>query len=303
MNRPLVDRLVNALLYEGYLLYPYRPSVKNRQRWTFGGLYPPAYTEGRNGSDASSMTTECLAQGSGNSTVSITVRFLQLVARRVAPLDPPRSDWPIELATPLPFVESLRVGENIVHSWQEAIEREIPLGDLALGELVELSSSGRVWLWPRFGPRTHPRSRRVWSSASSIVREKRSRLGSRRRRSESAKASTDHGPRRESNRLTRPIARTIATPRSCTRSYQRTRFSASGMEPGSRSSIPPNPFEARPKHAGTSGPGLCSWGMRAMPTRCSPRRSSCTTIPRSRLRVPATCSTRPRSTRFSPCGS
>ena len=24
----------------GLLLYPYRPSVKNRQRWTFGGLYP-----------------------------------------------------------------------------------------------------------------------------------------------------------------------------------------------------------------------------------------------------------------------
>ena len=39
----LVDRIAGALLYEGYLLYPYRPSVKNRHRWTFGGLYPPAY--------------------------------------------------------------------------------------------------------------------------------------------------------------------------------------------------------------------------------------------------------------------
>ena len=45
MNQALVDRIVNAVLYEGYLLYPYRPSVKNRQRWTFGGLYPRSYCE------------------------------------------------------------------------------------------------------------------------------------------------------------------------------------------------------------------------------------------------------------------
>ena len=43
MNRALVDPIANAVLYEGYILYPYRPAVKNRQRWTFGGLYPEAY--------------------------------------------------------------------------------------------------------------------------------------------------------------------------------------------------------------------------------------------------------------------
>src|SRR5580704_7360831 len=31
-----VESVVQAVLYEGYMLYPYRPSsVKNRQRWTF----------------------------------------------------------------------------------------------------------------------------------------------------------------------------------------------------------------------------------------------------------------------------
>ena len=40
MNRAAVERIAEAVLYEGYILYPYRPSVKNRQRWTFGGLYP-----------------------------------------------------------------------------------------------------------------------------------------------------------------------------------------------------------------------------------------------------------------------
>ena len=46
MNQQLVDRLVRATLYEGYILYPYSPSaIKNQIRWTFGGVYPRAYGE------------------------------------------------------------------------------------------------------------------------------------------------------------------------------------------------------------------------------------------------------------------
>ena len=52
MNQPLVDQIVDAVLYEGYILYPYRPSVKNRQRWTFGGLYPRDYCESQKTGDA-----------------------------------------------------------------------------------------------------------------------------------------------------------------------------------------------------------------------------------------------------------
>ena len=51
------------MLYEGYILYPYRPSVKNRQRWTFGGLYPEAYCRAQGGGDASGNQTECLVHG------------------------------------------------------------------------------------------------------------------------------------------------------------------------------------------------------------------------------------------------
>jgi len=43
MNLEAVERLANAVLYEGYMLYPYRPSaVKNRRRFNFGVLVPPA---------------------------------------------------------------------------------------------------------------------------------------------------------------------------------------------------------------------------------------------------------------------
>ena len=45
MNEELVDGIVDAVLYEGYILYPYRASTKkNRQRFTFGRVYPEVYS-------------------------------------------------------------------------------------------------------------------------------------------------------------------------------------------------------------------------------------------------------------------
>ena len=35
MNRELVDKVVHAVLYEGYILYPYRASSKKNQRERF----------------------------------------------------------------------------------------------------------------------------------------------------------------------------------------------------------------------------------------------------------------------------
>ena len=40
MNSAMIDKLAQALLYEGYILYPYRRSTKNHHRWTFGGVFP-----------------------------------------------------------------------------------------------------------------------------------------------------------------------------------------------------------------------------------------------------------------------
>ena len=44
MNLAPVEAIAKAVLYEGYILYPYRASnVKNQRRWTFGGVYPRDY--------------------------------------------------------------------------------------------------------------------------------------------------------------------------------------------------------------------------------------------------------------------
>ena len=66
MNPSTVDRIANAVLYEGYILYPYRASSrKNRQRFTFGRVYPQAYAVAQNGAEPSAMQTECLVRSRG----------------------------------------------------------------------------------------------------------------------------------------------------------------------------------------------------------------------------------------------
>ena len=83
MNLGAVEKIADAVLYEGYLLYPYRASaVKNRQRFNFGVLYPRAYCELQVGADAWEMRTECLVVGGASTAIEVKVRFLQLAARR-----------------------------------------------------------------------------------------------------------------------------------------------------------------------------------------------------------------------------
>ena len=131
MNRELVDRVVKAVLYEGYLLYPYRPSVKNHKRWTFGGLYPRRYCAAQIGADNWFMQTECLVAGNDRAKIHGSVRFLHLMTRRVAEHAEVDADHP-----GFRFVETLRVGEQLHQSWQEAVEREVSLGEWDVYELI-----------------------------------------------------------------------------------------------------------------------------------------------------------------------
>ncbi len=125
MNTEIVNRLAKALLYEGYILYPYRPSVKNRQRWTFGGLHPPQWSEAHGGLDAWSMQTQCLVEGA-NASIEIIVRFLHLTDRTVAKKD----------GTGFGLVQSLGVDGKDYVPWQEAEEREVSLGKFNVNDLT-----------------------------------------------------------------------------------------------------------------------------------------------------------------------
>jgi hydrogenase maturation protease len=130
-----VRAIADAVLYEGYVLWPYRRSaLKNAQRWTFGGVYPRAHSAGRGpGDDPCAMQTQCLLEATGEARLSVDVRFLHVVHRQAVDRD----------GRPLDALAGDAPGERHL-TWDEAVERELslpptPLCELAVGERLELS--------------------------------------------------------------------------------------------------------------------------------------------------------------------
>lgn len=144
-NVSLVEKIADAVLYEGYILYPYRPSaVKNQQRWNFGALCPQTYSAAQSGTEAWSMQTECLVQHASNTTLDIKVRFLHLLTREVGELSADaqarirdRDDSEIESLiddSDIQTVKSLEVNARLFQTWQEAVEREVCISKLPLSD-------------------------------------------------------------------------------------------------------------------------------------------------------------------------
>ena len=161
-----VKKIAEAVLYEGYILWPYRRSAKkNQQRWTFGGVYPRAYSEARGEDDPWVMQTQCLVLGDEESTVEVKVRFLHVVERKVGG----------KRGETLEFVEELRVGEERYLSWDEATEREVVVGQLKLSEL--LGSPKRVQIDVPEGNKEEPLADPIGEVVGAVVRSWRSLHG------------------------------------------------------------------------------------------------------------------------------
>jgi hypothetical protein len=124
-------RVADAVLFEGYLLYPYRASAaKNQLRWQFGVLMPPAWTEG---GEPSAHQAEVLLEpdgGAEGTVLHVRVRFLHVQTKTV------------DLAeeggfTPVP--ELVVDGASQI-GWDEAVEAgfdtAFPVTDLLEGEWV-----------------------------------------------------------------------------------------------------------------------------------------------------------------------
>ncbi len=111
-----VREIADAVLYEGHVLWPYRRSaIKNRQRWTFGGVYPAAYAQAS--SDRSAVQVECLLEGQ-SAAVDVEVRFLHVVHRQAA------------------SGESLEPVDELggYLTWDETTERTVMLSDVREAE-------------------------------------------------------------------------------------------------------------------------------------------------------------------------
>ncbi|MGW2035893.1 hypothetical protein [Streptomyces sp. NPDC001811] len=137
-----LSAVADAVLYEGYLLYPYRrSSAKNRVRWQFGVLLPRNWVEregpvtpGVSGSaDSWYQRTECLIRvRRAGAVVRVRVRYLQLQYKQVEAADGDGAHRP---------VESLRTADGTAHlSFEEAVPRETEL----VVPLEELPPDGRT---------------------------------------------------------------------------------------------------------------------------------------------------------------
>ncbi len=111
-----VRQVADSVLFEGYVLYPYRASAqKNRSRWQFGVLMPPGYAA-RDPSETPAARTECVFEHSGEPAVEVAARFLQVQRRRAIGEVPHR---------------------QVPEVWDEAVEQEVAVfarGPGLLGE-------------------------------------------------------------------------------------------------------------------------------------------------------------------------
>ncbi|GAA3785095.1 hypothetical protein [Streptomyces chiangmaiensis] len=130
--------VADAVLYEGYLLYPYRrSSVKNRVRWQFGILAPRAWAEAH-GPVAASISgsveswqqqTECLLRADSGAVVRVRVRYLQMQHRAVERRNEEGRYTP---------ADSVEASGAVYLAFDEAVPREedfvVPLDGLMDGE-------------------------------------------------------------------------------------------------------------------------------------------------------------------------
>ena len=148
MNLGIVEQITKAVLYEGYMLYPYRlSSVKNKQRWNFGVLYPPSYAEAQSGADACMSQTECLIAGAVIPALEVRVRFLQLVERFIGKFETPVTDPPQDVDRGFKLVDRLEVNGKALLPWQEAVEREVSL-QLIYGDSLNVKPSLHQFSFP-----------------------------------------------------------------------------------------------------------------------------------------------------------
>jgi hypothetical protein len=128
--------VADAVLYEGYLLYPYRRSSgKNRVRWQFGVLAPRGWVEAAGppaatvagAADAWRQRTDCLLEAKATARIAVRLRFLHLQRRSV------RDRTGRE-------VDALEVGGVRHLTFDEAVPREV---DLAV-DLTDLAAHPQV---------------------------------------------------------------------------------------------------------------------------------------------------------------
>ncbi len=139
--------VADAVLYEGYLLYPYRAtSSRNQSRWQWGVLGPAGAADAGIGED-DTIAAQFLVDGA--QAITLMVRFLQLQHRR------PERDTGFGSFEP---VDELITSSGSWLTWDEAVEHEESFGPFALYDsdqpwTLSLTAAGSTSVEPVEGGR------------------------------------------------------------------------------------------------------------------------------------------------------
>ncbi|MFH8891805.1 hypothetical protein [Streptomyces sp. NPDC017949] len=117
-------QVADAVLFEGYVLYPYRASAaKNRLRWQFGVLVPPAWAPAHE--EHSFQRTELLMEPRGAANLALELRFLHAQRRTVQRA---------EVDGSFTATDELHLEDRVLVPWDEGTEErvvhEIPVAEL-----------------------------------------------------------------------------------------------------------------------------------------------------------------------------
>jgi hypothetical protein len=123
-------QVADAVLYEGYLLYPYRQTAqKNQVRFQFGVLMPPGYAT-VDPHERAATQTECVLDCGDDAEIRVLARFLRYTERTVQAISPDTGD--------LEEIGALYVAGTEYTAWTEAREHEqqvaVPVRDLLAGD-------------------------------------------------------------------------------------------------------------------------------------------------------------------------
>ena len=110
-------QVADAVLFEGYVLYPYRASAaKNRMRWQFGVLVPPAW--GSDSGEHSQLRTECLMEPRRGAGLHVELRFLHAQRRTVQQAQDGGG---------FADVARLELPDRVLSPWDEGVEERVEL--------------------------------------------------------------------------------------------------------------------------------------------------------------------------------
>jgi hypothetical protein len=150
MNLESVRKIADAVLYEGYILYPYRASSqKNQSRWQWGVIMAPGYAAAEE-SEISRTQAEVVLTQTGTPEIGVLLRFLQ-VQRRTA--DGAEWDEAVEREVELTADAAALAGAGITHEFTieggedrepDVVRRREPLAGAITVRTVEVPGPWRA---------------------------------------------------------------------------------------------------------------------------------------------------------------